>query len=269
MKSLTTRLTFVGLLSLAALLHGCALRPSPGIPRDMTVADVMTALEKRAARIGDLSGTALVTTNLRDGASNSVKISIKYIGPDRFRILVKGFAGIPVALIGADRDSLKIFFPSENTYIAAERSENALGQLVPELNIDVNRLASLLIGTPPPAKEIRGYDISLEHLGSGAVLSMKSGPAEHRYMLQGGDLKVVAEETYDGGRVVWSRKASGFRTVNGVLFPRKISLSHESGTLDVEFSGVDINTGLAADDLSVVIPVTAERLILPGHGNTY
>jgi len=247
----------------ATLLSGCGMRPSPVVPEDLTVRFLLETLDGRASRIRDFTGTAFVRMRGGDGSPESVKLSIRYIRPGRFRILVKGFAGIPVALISSAGDSLTVFFPSENTYVTGEYGEGLLRELVPGIDVDIWRITSVLTGYLPPPEERGRLEKSLERMGKDVVLVMRDENVTYRYTVSGKHLDVVGEEIIRGGRTVWSGRASGFRSHDGTRFPRRVSVRTEEGAVDIEFSGCRFNTGLKESEIAFTVPPSAERLAFP------
>lgn len=244
---------------IAITVQGCALKPYPAVPVDVTVPQALAAVDRHSTVIKDFSGTALVKINQKGGSSESVKLSIKYIRPDRFRVLIKGFAGIPVALICASSDSMNIYFPSDNSFITIGRHEKIIRHIVPGFDVEFSSITSILTGMLPPQGELEKYEKTLERYGKQVVLTLKRGTTVFRYTLDGKEMNVVGEEINSDGKTVFSKKASGFHEIDGILFPRKVSLENERGVMVIEFSGCSINQGLTDSELTFVIPASAER----------
>ena len=260
MRYLIKRITPAFCMFFTLLAYGCGLKPFPGSPEDVTISQVLAAIEKHSTLIEDFSGTALVKAKLKSEPSQSVKVSIRYIRPDNFRVVIKGFAGITGALISTCSDSMNIYFPSENTFITEERNNDILRLIVPGINVDFEQITSILTGMLPSPDERDQYQKSLKHSGKRVVLQLIRGTTLHSYILEGKEMRVVGEEILQDGVTVWRKEASGFRNVDGVVFPRKISIRNEHGIIDMEFSGCSINSGLTENDLSFVIPSSAERI---------
>ena len=70
-------------------------------------------------------------------------------------------------------------------------------------------------------------------------------------------MRVAGEEISHGGEIIWRKKNSGFRNKDGVIFPGKISVENEHGVMDIQFSKYTINSGLADNDLLIMIPHSA------------
>jgi len=242
------------------------LRPPTAVPEDVTARLLLETLDERASLIRDFTGTAFVRMRRGGGSPESVKLSIKYIRPGRFRILVKGFAGIPVALISSTGDSLTVFFPSENTYVAGRYRDGLLRELIHGIDIDIWRVTSVLTGSLPPPDERGRLEKFLERAGRDAVLVLRDENVTYRYTVSGKHLDVVAEEIIRGGRRIWSERASGFRSYGGARFPRRVSVRAEEGAVDIEFSGCRFNTGLKESEVAFTVPPSAERLAFPGEG---
>ena len=249
----------IALLLLA--VNGCALRPHASVPLDLNAAQVIGTIDSNAKKIHDFSGTALVKVT-HDGKSQNFKLSIKYLRPDRFRILVKGFAGIPVGVINVLSDSLTVYFPSENSYVSTSRDNNALRHLIPGLDFD---FTSVFTCSLPSSEELVAYRKSIEYLDGRAILVLARDTVIRRYTIEGRKMNVVAEDAYDGETLLWEKTSAGFRSYDGIMFPRKMSLRNGRGSIDLEYSGCEFNTGLTESDVVFAVPPTAEKLTLPGE----
>jgi len=243
-------------------VHGCALRPYPGIPEDVTVQQALDAVEKHSLRVKDFSGSASIMAKMKGKYEFNNSFSIKYIRPDRFRVVVKGFAGIPVALISTQRDSTYIYLPAKNAYIAAGSGDDVLQHIVPGISVSFKQMTSLITGTLPYAEEQGYYRKSLGRYGKRIVLILKRDSIEHRYTLEGPEMLVVCEDILHNGETIWRIKNARFRDADGVMFPRKISMENEYGTVDIQFSRCTINSGLTDNDLLLVIPSSAGRMFI-------
>jgi len=245
---------------LAGIHAGCGLRPRTAVPDDITVERAIAAVRENASRIGDFTGSALVQAADGAGSAQSVRLSIRYKKPDRFRILVKALAGLPVALIAAGGDSVRVFLPSENAYIDAARSDDVLRRVLPGIDFGLDRFTSFLTGFLPPDNVLTGCRKTIERRNGTAVLVLASGEKVLRLTLAGRDMRVIGEEILVNGDSVWRWRASGFRTVDGIPFPRKITMENERGAATVEFSGCAFNSGLDDAELEFVPPPNADRL---------
>ena len=190
----------------ALAVYGCGLKPYPIIPEDVTVSQVLASFQKHSTQIKDFSATAFVKAKLKGEPSQSVNISIKYIAPDRFRIVIKGFAGIAGAIFTARSDSLSIYFPSENTFITLGCDDEPLRFPVPGIDLDFDHIKSIITGSLPTSEVRDYYQMSLEHHGKQAVLILKRGTTMQRYTFEGAEMRVVDEEISREGVIVWRKK---------------------------------------------------------------
>ena len=252
---------------IALVTHGCGLKPVPEIPVDVSIPQVLAIIEKHSDSIRDFSGTASVKAKVKGESLRNARVVIKYIRPDRFRLVIKGFAGIVLAIISTINDSLTMYFPSENAYITFRNEDNSYQFFMSEIGVDFEQMTSILTGTLPPPEEREFYQMTLENLGARAELILKRGAIVHRYTLEGPDLRIIDEAVFQNGVMVWHMRASGFSVVNGIPFPRKISVENERGVMDIEFSKYSINPGITEDDISFVIPPSAKRMMIHEPGN--
>jgi outer membrane lipoprotein-sorting protein len=259
------RAAFASYACIILVIHGCALKPSPGIPVDITAHQVLAAVNKQSALIQDFSTAAFMEARLKGESSQTANVSIRYVkndfdkfNPDRFRIILKGFAGIAGAVITTSGDSMSVFYPSDNTFIRIGRDQQFS---MPGIDLDFDRIASFVTGAMlPPPEEWDTYRISLESRDVRPVLTMEKDTSLHRFILEGAELRVIGEEFVCDGVIVWTKKASRFRSVNGVMFPGKISIENSRGSINMEFSRCKINSGLTDSDLSFIIPSSAQRI---------
>lgn len=243
------------------VFHGCGWKPAPGVPRDVTIPQVLAAIEKYSVKVNDLSARADVKARI-DGHSQSATVDIRYINPDRFRIYIKGFAGINVARISAFKDSMVIYLPSENVYVATGRDENILGLLIPELDVDVKSFELIFNGTLPLPEELEEFQMSMKHSGRQVELTLKRGETMYQYAVEGPDLRLVDEKIFFDNVPVWRKTVSEYSSFNGVDFPVEITIERGKNIFKLKFSKCVINSGLTDKDLSFNIPSSAERVVI-------
>ncbi len=262
MRGLANR-TLAGLAVLLLLGAGCAIRPRPVAER-LTAEMAIRSLYARSSGIRDFKGSAAVTVSSSEGGAQNFNISLRFRAPDSYRILVKGFAGMPAAMITMRADSLMAYFPQDNSYVTSGSGEKAIKALAPGMNLDLSQLSSWLTGLIPE-HEMNEYKRELTRDGDRAVLSLAKDPWEHRFVLEGEALDPVEESFLFGGKLSWWRTARGFRSYeDGVRFPRVIEMYRDDASAVFDFSRIEVNSGLSEDDLSFTVPANAEQLSFPG-----
>jgi len=242
-------------------IQGCGWKPTRGVPRDITIPQVLAAIEKHSVSIKDFSGIANVKVII-NGDSQSATVHIRYINPDLFRIYIKGFAGIDISRISALKDSMTIYIPSENMYITAGRDKNILGFLMSETDIDVKNIELIFNGTLPPPEERGKFQMSMNHTDSQAELILREGNYMLRYRVDGPNLRLVSEETLFDNVPIWRKTISEYRTFNGINFPEEITIERGTNVFNFKFSKCAINSGLTESDLLFAIPSSAERVVI-------
>lgn len=241
--------------------QGCGWKPARGVPRDVTIPQVLAAVEKQSVSVKDFSGRADVRVFI-NGDSQSATVHIRYINPDFFRIYIKGFAGIDVSRISVLKDSLTVYIPSENIYITAGRDENILGFLLSETDIDVKNIELIFNGTFPPPEERGKFQMSLNHTDRQAELILRQGKSMYRYRVDGPNLRLVSEETLLDNVPIWHKTISEYRSFDGVNFPEEITIERGKDIFNFKFSKCTINSGLTESDLLFAIPSSAERIVI-------
>ena len=248
---------FVLILAASALLAGCG--PKPPLPSEITATGVIGAIREQTASIRDFSGWARARVSGK-GREQSSTVEIRYIAPERFFVTLHGPFGTEMAEIGSDGDSITVYIPYYDGYIRTGKWDNPLALLLPEADIDIGQLMSLLRPSLPPADSLGSYRVSLGIHGNEAELLLINGAVEQRFVVTGPRLLVVEESLTVDGAVVWSARRSDFKAFNGVFFPRRALAKKESGKLDMEFRNITINTDLKESDVTVIIPEGAQQL---------
>jgi len=259
MKHSMYRWLFVVFIHIILTFQGCGWKPAPGVPRDVTISQVFASIEKYSSRINDLSARADVRARI-NGNTESATVDIRYINPDRFRIYIKGFAGIDVARISVLKDSMLVYIPSENVYVTAGRDKDILGLLIPEFDINVKSFESIFKVSLPLPEEREEFQTSMKHSGRQIELTLKRGKTIYRYAVEGPDLRLVDEKIIYDNVPVWSRTVSEYGSFNGIDFPVKITINRGNNTFNLSFSKCEINSGLTDRDLSFDIPSSSERV---------
>lgn len=252
------RIAFLALFSLILFFQGCGMKP-PGIPEDVTVEQILDSLYKQSAAVRDFSGWAKVIER-HNGHEQSATTVIRFIAPNRIRVILKGFAGIELAEISSDGDSMTVFLPSLNGYVKGENREGLLHKLVPDFEFDVTRFASVFSVLAPPHDAIFEFQASLKKNGNRMEMALARGDTVYRYLVEGPQLLVVEEDLTVGGTSVWHKKSQDFRAVGAGIFPRKMIIRNERHSLDLSFYSVSINSGLSMQDIAIDMPESAERL---------
>ena len=261
MKHSMYRWVSVVFIHIILVFQGCGWKPATGVPLDVTISQVLASIEKYSSGVNDLSARADVRAQI-DGHTESATVDIRYMNPDRFRIYIKGFAGIDIARISALKDSMIVYLPSENVYVAAGRDEDILGLLVPEFDINVKSLESIFNGTLPLPEEREEFQMSMKHSGRQVELTLKRGETMYLYAVEGPDLRLVDEKIIYDDVPVWSKTVSEYGSFNGVDFPVKITIERGRDIFRLNFSKCIINSGLTDSDLSFSIPSSAERAVI-------
>ena len=240
-------------------VSGCAQKPFR-LTRTVTVARALEVVEQHTPRFNDFSGRASVRIDGGEGPK-SATLQIRYIRPHRFRVYVKGFAGIDLARISALGDSVAVYVPSENICVTASRDSGLLARLVPDLDIDLDGIESLFTGSLPPSSDRESYEASLDHRGHGVVLTLASNDRKYRYSLTGQPLELSAEELVIGNEVIWRKTFDRYGSSGGVLYPEALTIERGGMVVRVTFSQGEVNSGIAEGDLTFSVPPSAERIV--------
>ncbi len=261
MKNVLLR-TFVVIVTLFGLtyLSGCGLRPRM-VPPGITASEAISAIERYALNADDFSGRALVTTRVR-GERNKATVLIRYLKPNRFRVFIKGFAGIEIARLSAVADSTILYIPSDNMYLVADRGQDLLARFMPDVKIDLNSLEAILLGTLPPPEERNSFRTSLVHEGRRVILTLERGIVRYVYTLEGPELRLVEEEMLLDGRSEWRRMIQTYIPCGEKLFPGMMTLERNGSNMSASFTTCRMDTGLTEEDLYFKIPDSAERFVI-------
>jgi len=242
----------------ALAVSGCGLRPAH-IPETVTIQQAIEAIERWSPRIQDYSGRASVLVDAGEGPQTATLL-IRYIYPGRFRVYVKGFAGIDLARITALGDSVAVYVPSENLYVTAARGNDLLARLAPDADIDLDGIEFIFDGSLPPPDERIAQTITMDIREREADLTVSKGARAHRYTLAGPALRLVSEVLLVDGEPVVRKKFEKFGTYNGVVFPEELTLERGGTIVKIKFSQSIFNSGLTDRDLLFAVPPSAERV---------
>jgi len=256
--------TAVSLLSILVLFAaGCGIKPQP-VQRSISADEAVRRITMQNENILDFTGSATVTTRSENGSGEKFGLTIKYMKPDRFRFMVKGFAGLPLAVITLKADSLIAYFPQDNSYIKSASGAKVISRLVPGLNLDISKLTSFLTGILPD-NEVADFQKSIIVDGGTSVLMLKKEPFEHVLTLSGEHFDLIEERFLFAGETSWLRTASAYRDFDdGIRFPRTITMERAGDMISFDFSRREFNTGLKSDKLIFTVPFSAEKLSIPG-----
>lgn len=242
-------------------INGCGLKPSPGIPSDITAQRLLTVMENRAEQLRDFSGRAKATASVH-GENESANVSINYIKPDRFRVYLKGTFGIVLGVITSEPDSFQVYIPSLKGYFVIGREEEVMDILVPEIEFDFGKLVSLFSGSLPSQEDRAKSHITISVLQNRAVLAIEKDDEIRMYAVEGSDMHIVEEKLIISGRDIWKITYSDYVTSGNTAFPRKITISENGKELKLSFSKIAVNKGLTEKDLSFNLPSNAERYFI-------
>jgi hypothetical protein len=252
------RFAFFALFSLMTFIQGCGVKPSL-IPEGITEDQVIDSLYRQSEAIRDFSGWAKVKTKFNSREQSATTI-VHFISPDRIKIELKGFAGIELASISAEDDSLTVYFPSYNGYLKGQKGRDLLNKIIPDFDFDLRNFNAFFSVQLPPRDMIKEFHPSLMKKGNRLEVSLERENTVCRYLVEGPQLLIVEENISIGGIPVWQKKSQDFRSVGKVFFPRKISVRNDRGSLDCVFYSVSINSGLTSQDIRLEIPDSAKPL---------
>ncbi len=242
-------------------IFGCGLKPSPGIPADITAEKLLTVLERRAEALRDFSGRAKTLATVH-GENESAIVTINYMKPDRFRAHIKGAFGIVLAVITSDPDLFQVYVPSIKGDFVIGRDEDVANIFVPEIEFDFGKLTSLFTGSLPSAADRADSHITISIMQGRALLAIERGEEIRMYTVEGLDMLIVEEKLISNGRDVRKITYSDYVTSGNTAFPRKISISEKDKELKLSFSKIAVNKGLTEKDISFTLPSNAERYFI-------
>ncbi len=241
------------------IVVGCGGKPSPPLPSDLTIVTLVNALERQAEMVGSFSAWARV--RVKDGKDEQKATAIiKYVRPDRFKVNLLGFGGAEIAEIGSQGDSIIVYIPYYNGYIITPKGVDPLRALMPALDVDLEKMISLIEGPAPPPDALDDFAITMRSSRHEAELAMERDGMQYRYTVRGPQLLVTEETIEYEGNLVRRVSRSDFMPVNGAPFPRRIEFEEGDKSLTLDFSGLSINSDFSEDVFAVKIPKGAEEL---------
>ena len=257
---------------LILILFGCAQKPVPGIPIDMSPQQVLNVIEKRKSMVRDFKGRAKAKALIK-GEEQPALVYINYKKPDKFRITLKGVFGVVFAIITTGSDSLTVYIPSLKGYIVTDKHDSEmLRLLIPDVSLDIDYLTAMFNGIPPAADSSEQSHLTFQRIKDRAELTITNGSLTCRYTVTGPDLLLKKEVIVVDGKTVMSfeydkYRQSGDKSLPEENFPHTIIIADEASELRLDFSSCAVNKGLTDSDLLFELPVNADRLTLNRTGN--
>jgi outer membrane lipoprotein-sorting protein len=261
MSTSNTKYMVFVLLLIVTIVSGCAVRPHPRTPSGLSVEQVLTVLGNQGG-IHDLSARARVEAS-SGGVPQNATLQVRYLAPGNCRIYIYGPFGIDMVRMSVLGDSVVVYvLQPENFYIAVTRESPLLAALVPDMDVGVDLLAALFSDPLPASGERDRYRYTLEPAGDHLMLTITRDNTRRCLYLEGADLRVRMEEYYRGETLTWRKTVTSWETVDGILAPAHMTIERGKSSVELAFSDITVNTGLAEQDLRFTIPASAERLFL-------
>lgn len=244
------------------LLANCARRyPRPVLNYDdANWFDIARVTEQNFSRLQTMQGQALLSFEIPN-FSRSISAEILLKRPDSLRIKVEAIFGIDVALLIADRDSVRIYSPFEKVLYVA-----------PTDSLNFNRFFSVKMDY----EELLGAITGIEHISDSCKIQRKDGKLICYIAVETGVivsyvdpvLGVVtrAEELNKNGQIVQRREYDRFERKNGVIIPKTIRVTRPRDTqrVTIFYSDLVVNRKLNQKDFEMQIPGNISRVSLPG-----
>jgi len=241
-----------------AFISGCGLKPSSTIPAGLTIEDAVENVKRQTLQVTDLTGWGHAIST-HGSSVQTAKVSVKYIRPDIFKAVILGFAGIELATVASDGDSVTAYIPTVDGFIRAGLKGTALAGITPYPGADISDLITAAAGSLP-IPESDQLSASLAFHDGHVELTMKNADAEYIYFLKGNDLRVVECRKKVHGMNEWVVERSRFKKAGDVFFPKKITVIAETGKIEFEWSSFSLNTGISKNACTLTVPEDANRL---------
>ena len=262
---------------LILILFGCAQKPVPGIPFDISPQQVLNAIEKRKSLVRDFKGRARAKALIK-GEEQPALVYINYKKPDRFRIMLKGAFGVVLAVITTNSDSLTVYIPSLKGYIVTGKDDRETlrlifsGRKIPDVSLDIDYLTALFNGITPAADISEQPHIAFKRRGDRADLTITNGSLSYQYTVAGPGLLLKKEVMLVDGKPVMSFAYDkytpiGDKSLPEEKFPHTIIMADEASELRLDFSSCAVNKGLSDSELLFELPPNADRLTLNRTGD--
>lgn len=250
------------LVFILSLLASCAGLGPPRLfikPID-SPDEILRKIEIGKKEIRDLKGIARVrVTNVNK--SHSFKEVIVVQRPSSLRMETLGFFGQPLFFLTARDDRLSVLSLAENRLYQGEVTQENLSIILP-FYLKPKDLFSILLGGVPLIDHLSA-DIKLareENLY--LVKLMQKGEATKQFLwVDPLDLSVLKSDIYDSSEnLILGVKFDNYKRVNGPLFPMStsISLPLSSTKITINYSELEINTGVNQDNFNLDVPPGVE-----------
>ena len=248
-------------LSLSFLISCTGLRPSGHLIKPITSSsEILRKVEMRQRTINDLKGIAKMKV-INVERKYSFKEVIIARRPSSLRMETLGVFGQPLLFLTARDGRLSILSLKENTFYQGEVTPENLSIFFP-VSLRSKDLFPLLLGG---VSFVDYIGIDSEFLGKENLYLVKQlgrgGAARQLLWIEPFNFTVVKSEAYDlSGNLVFRVKFDEFTKLNGHLFPMStnIQLPLSSTAIKIDYSDLEVNTGVSESSFNLVIPPGAK-----------
>jgi len=238
---------------------GCGLKPSPGIPSNLTAGYALESISRQAGVVKDIDGWGRARST--EGSSvRTAKVSVKFILPHLFKSVILGFAGIELATVASDGDSLTAYIPALDGYFRTGLETKALSAIIPLAGAGLDELLPLISGSPPVPSSLDMYEKELKRRGRNAEVTLRNDGSAYTYLLTGPNLRVVGFSLATDGEKVCTVRWKNFEDIGGIAFPKSVTVETKRGEVAFEWSSFILNTGLEKTACVFIVPHDARRL---------
>ncbi len=256
----SARCTF-GVLSLvlAFAISGCVAH-RPDLPVLPPIASAMELLHLTATRYDSLRDQAMraaIDLTIDGVRERRAYALVRHRSPSDLKLVV-GSLGTVVMAARAQNDTLCVYLPRENHYLAGH-PEDVLYTLT---GVDLSYYAydRALLGLPSLSPRDAPYATRFKPGREYIFLELHHASYVRRVWIEARTGLLREEKVYNAnGQLVSARRLSNYRSENGFALPRRIEIQQGEDVILIQVQSRTINAGLSDKDFDLPVPKDATR----------
>ncbi len=248
---------FILHVSLSFLLLSCAAPKSlqRQVPFE-SAADLLQIVSDDISRLQTFEGEARISVRI-EGVRHKASAMVLFRRPDLLKFEVTGTLGMRLLTGVATSESLRIFLPRVGDLYEGPADGDIL-----------ERITGVNLSAWPPWKAMLGVascnsrpEREIEKQGDRLFVWTVGEKFKRRLTFDRKSLTLAAEEIYDdAGETIAKRTMSDYRSVKGVVLPRRIALIQGEDEIRLDYKTWKINEEMRDERLRLRLPREVNRV---------
>ena len=242
------------------ILTGCATNRSalPQLPPLTSATELLRLTASRYDSLRDQEIRASIDLTIDGVRERRASILVRHKKtPPELNIVIGGF-GIEVMSARAQNDTLHVYLPRENRYIAGQSAE--VLNILTGVDLSYYTVDHAILGlpnlTPLDASRVIRFEPDRENI----LLELRHPLYLRRLWIKTQTGLLREEKIYDpNGQLISLRRLSDYRDEKGFALPRRIEIHQGQDIIRINIKSRKINPGLSHKDFDLRVPSDAIR----------